>query len=283
METTTPEPPADGELPPAARMEPATTAPTRAPEPKFPCESDQGCELATAVPVGILVEIDTGEDWLIDWNTEVLLPTLPHPNLPLSPLPSSTAISPALPQLSSCSPSSSPVSTDSKVHGRTGSASGFGNSDVASGVRHRASAKVSSSSGVTRSHQLSVIAWGSPDIGSVSIGHPTEVVDHVYSLAPPSFDTAVGCHHHRALGRFHLAAPPVTAPMDAPSIYFSMESLPLGLPVSASPLPAPSPQPFSSSSPSSKVSTIIFTPDFCFPPPPPGRPSTSRNPSSPPF
>ncbi|ROL43770.1 hypothetical protein DPX16_4604 [Anabarilius grahami] len=36
METTTPEPPADGELTPAARMEPATTAPTRAPEPKFP-------------------------------------------------------------------------------------------------------------------------------------------------------------------------------------------------------------------------------------------------------
>lgn len=60
-----------------------------------------------------MVEIDTGEDWLIDWNTEVLRPTLPHP--PLSPLLLSTAISSALPKLSSCSPSSSPVFIDSKV------------------------------------------------------------------------------------------------------------------------------------------------------------------------
>lgn len=58
-----------------------TTAPTKAPEPKFPCESDQGCEPATEVPMEILVEFDTGEDWLIDWNSEILLPTLPHPNL----------------------------------------------------------------------------------------------------------------------------------------------------------------------------------------------------------
>lgn len=40
------------------------------------CLSDLGCELATAIPVGILVEFYTGEDWLIDWNTEILPPTL---------------------------------------------------------------------------------------------------------------------------------------------------------------------------------------------------------------
>lgn len=88
-----------------------------------------------------MVEFDTGEDWLIDWNTELLLPTQPHPdqealsssslvitsmetdlldcinyqllsmislNLPLTP-PSNTASPPALPQLFSCSPSSFPV------------------------------------------------------------------------------------------------------------------------------------------------------------------------------
>ncbi|KAL1256547.1 hypothetical protein QQF64_012092 [Cirrhinus molitorella] len=80
METTMPEPPTDGELPPAASMEPAMTAPTSATKPKFPCESDQGCEPATAVPEGILVEIDAGEDWLIDWNGEILPPALSHPN-----------------------------------------------------------------------------------------------------------------------------------------------------------------------------------------------------------
>ncbi|KAL1254475.1 hypothetical protein QQF64_016704 [Cirrhinus molitorella] len=37
METTMPEPPADGELPPAASMGPVTTVPTSAMEPKFPC------------------------------------------------------------------------------------------------------------------------------------------------------------------------------------------------------------------------------------------------------
>lgn len=38
-------------------------------------ESDKGCEPATIVPVGVLVELDT-EDFLIDWDSEVLLPTL---------------------------------------------------------------------------------------------------------------------------------------------------------------------------------------------------------------
>ncbi len=71
-----PEPPADGELLPATTTEPVTTAPTNAPEPKPLCESDQGCEPAIAVPVLILVDIDSGEDWLINWDMEILLPTL---------------------------------------------------------------------------------------------------------------------------------------------------------------------------------------------------------------
>ncbi|KAK9970353.1 hypothetical protein ABG768_026301, partial [Culter alburnus] len=74
-----PEAPAGGELPPTMDTEPVMTAPTYTPEPKPHCESDQGCELATAVPEGILVEIDTCEDSLIDWNTVILPPTLPHP------------------------------------------------------------------------------------------------------------------------------------------------------------------------------------------------------------
>lgn len=67
-EMTTPESPADGELLRAASTEPLTTAPINTPEPKLQCESDQEtrCEPATAVPEGILVEIDTGEDWLME-------------------------------------------------------------------------------------------------------------------------------------------------------------------------------------------------------------------------
>lgn len=34
---------------------------------------------STTVPEGILVEIDSGENWLIDWDTEILPHTLPHP------------------------------------------------------------------------------------------------------------------------------------------------------------------------------------------------------------
>lgn len=40
MEVTTPEPPADGELPPAPKTEPVMTAPTNTPEPKYQHESD---------------------------------------------------------------------------------------------------------------------------------------------------------------------------------------------------------------------------------------------------
>ncbi len=147
-ETTMPEPPADGELLPATTTEPVTTAPNNAPEPKPLCESDQGCEPAIAVPVGILVDIDSGEDWLINWDMEILLPTLPHPDiatlsssslvlasaktdfspdincelssviptnlnlLPTLPVPASP---PAVPQLDACSPSSSLVMPCSDV------------------------------------------------------------------------------------------------------------------------------------------------------------------------
>lgn len=61
-ETTMPETPADRVLLPAASTEPVMKTPTKAPELKYSCQSDQGCEPATAVPVGILVEFDTGED-----------------------------------------------------------------------------------------------------------------------------------------------------------------------------------------------------------------------------
>jgi hypothetical protein len=43
-----------------------------APELKPQRDSDLGCEPATIVPVGVLVELDT-EDWLIDWETEISL------------------------------------------------------------------------------------------------------------------------------------------------------------------------------------------------------------------
>ncbi|KAK2883637.1 hypothetical protein Q8A67_017274 [Cirrhinus molitorella] len=77
METTMPEPPADGELPPAASMGPVTTVPTSAMEPKFPF---------------------------------IALYTL------IFPPPQTFASSPAQSQLSSCSPSSSPVSRYVKVN-----------------------------------------------------------------------------------------------------------------------------------------------------------------------
>ncbi|ROJ62535.1 hypothetical protein DPX16_21521 [Anabarilius grahami] len=66
-----PEPPADSE-------QPVTTVPTIAPEQMPQCESDQGCEPATTMPEGILVVLNT-EDWLINWHSEVLFPTLSQP------------------------------------------------------------------------------------------------------------------------------------------------------------------------------------------------------------
>lgn len=38
-------------------------------------------------------------------------------------------------------------------------------------------------------HQLSVIALGSPGIGSVSICHLVDVICHINTLAPPSIDS----------------------------------------------------------------------------------------------
>lgn len=66
IETTTPQPPRDVGLLPTASTEPVATVPTNAPALKPQSESNQECKLTTAIPEGILVEIDSGEDWLID-------------------------------------------------------------------------------------------------------------------------------------------------------------------------------------------------------------------------
>ncbi|KAK2905489.1 hypothetical protein Q8A67_007288 [Cirrhinus molitorella] len=142
--------------------------------------------------------------------------------------------------------------------GHTSFASGLGNSGNTSDAHHRSSAQASCAHGFTRLHWLSVITLGSPDIGSVSIGRPMEVDDHT-TVAPSSINASVGCCPHCALGLQHLASPPVIAPMDAPTICASMESLPVCLPVLTSPLPAPF-QPFSISSTSSKASPSPATP-----------------------
>lgn len=58
---------------------------------------------------------------------------------------------------------------------------------------------VSSASGVTLYHRLSFCALGS--IRSCSVGHLQDVVSHSdYTLAPPTLDSAVGCHPCFALG-----------------------------------------------------------------------------------
>lgn len=55
--------PTDGEQPPVATCQPEPEdkwpARTHAPEKEPPSESDQGCEPATSVAEGILVEIET--------------------------------------------------------------------------------------------------------------------------------------------------------------------------------------------------------------------------------
>lgn len=78
-----------------------TTAPTIAPEPMPQSESDQGCEPATIV--GVLVELKT-EDCLIDWDTEVMLPTLPHPESSIlsSSVPSSSLVHPSIMTVNYC-------------------------------------------------------------------------------------------------------------------------------------------------------------------------------------
>lgn len=52
------------------------TALNISPECKHLSESDQVCEQATSVTVGVLVELDTEKN-LTDWETEVTIPTLP--------------------------------------------------------------------------------------------------------------------------------------------------------------------------------------------------------------
>ncbi|KAL0159350.1 hypothetical protein M9458_043075, partial [Cirrhinus mrigala] len=127
--------------------------------------------------------------------------------------------------------------------GRTDSTSGLGSSGYTSDARHHGSAQASCASGVTPLHRLSVIALGSPEIGSVSISRPMDVVSHTSTLAPPFIDAAMGCRPHSALGLQHLATPPVIAPMDASTICASVESLPVCLPVPTSPISTPQPPP----------------------------------------
>ncbi len=105
-----PEPLTDRECPPAVSEQPVTTAPTTPPEPMPQCESDQGYEPATTMAEVILVELDM-EDWLIEWETEVVLSTLPTHKLSL-PLVPSLSLSLVLPG-SSSSPSSVLTTTES--------------------------------------------------------------------------------------------------------------------------------------------------------------------------
>lgn len=65
IEMTMLEPYANGELLLGVSMEPVMTVSTNVLEPKPQHDSDQGCELATAIPVGILVDLDTGEDFAL--------------------------------------------------------------------------------------------------------------------------------------------------------------------------------------------------------------------------
>lgn len=83
------------------REPPVMTAPTIAPEPIPQSESDQGCEPATIV--GVLVKLKT-EDCLIDWDTEVMLPTLPHPESSIlsSSVPSSSLVHPSIMTVNYC-------------------------------------------------------------------------------------------------------------------------------------------------------------------------------------
>ncbi|KAL0189544.1 hypothetical protein M9458_016643 [Cirrhinus mrigala] len=120
-----------------------------------------------------------------------------------------------------------------------------------SDARHRGSAQASCASGVTWLHRLSVFTLGSPEIGSVSIGRPTDVVGHTSTLAPPSINTAMGCLHS-ALGLQHLATPPVIVPWMLPpsvlpwslclSAFLYLPALCLLL-SSPSPTPQPPPKP----------------------------------------
>ncbi|CAM4723152.1 unnamed protein product [Leuciscus chuanchicus] len=64
---TTPEPSADKEFTPAAVEEDSAD---HHPESEPQRKSDQVCEPATAVPVGVLVELDNEEEWLINCETE---------------------------------------------------------------------------------------------------------------------------------------------------------------------------------------------------------------------
>lgn len=91
---TEPEPTADGETHPLSAMDiepkPKPTmepAAKSVPEAKPVVPVDQVCEpAAKSVPVGILLVIDE-EESLINWESNVVLPTLPthKPSLPLVP------------------------------------------------------------------------------------------------------------------------------------------------------------------------------------------------------
>lgn len=92
-----PEPTADRKLMPAMDPEPEPM-PTKEPEPQS--KSEKVCEPATSVTEETLVELDTDE-CLIDWEMEVMLPTLPCP-VPSEPSSLPLVLPSIMPVSSSC-------------------------------------------------------------------------------------------------------------------------------------------------------------------------------------
>lgn len=88
----------------------------------------------------------------------------------------------------------------------------------------------------------SVSVLGFSDIISIPASHHPDVDSHLYTVAPPAVDFAVGCCPNCSLG-LHLLATLVITTLDAPTIYSSVGSLPICLPVFSSPSPTPQPPP----------------------------------------
>ncbi|ROI74379.1 hypothetical protein DPX16_21928 [Anabarilius grahami] len=266
METTTPEPPADGELPPAARMEPATTAPTKAPEPKFPSSADQVDPVAQPPASDPLVPPRTVDRWA----SPCLLPpsappeTLDHEAAPGSPVPSARPCSVVNLAPWTYEPSAAlRLSTPTAAVGSSFPPDSP-RSTVAQAPLQVSGARMSPRAFITVAPPRSPVpaALLCP-ISSPSLpGDPLRsaqsplVVPRRSSTTPIHWLLPPSTPPWAVFITVLWVAPPVFAPMDAPSIKSSMESLPIGLPVSSSPLTALSPQPFSSSSPTSKASTL---------------------------
>lgn len=86
-------------------------------------------------------------------------------------------------------------SSSASVLSHTGSASVLGHSGSTSSARLRTLALVSRASGLTQANQLFICARGSSDIVSISVGRHPDVGGHLYTVAPPAVDSAVGCQN----------------------------------------------------------------------------------------